>query len=97
MCPLCIVNIAVLATTSSGGVAALVFKTFRRRRQPKEKGQHNENNRTGIRSRSGITAAVGSSAPTASRERKGVDSLPGRVGRRASAHAVAGRREGLRV
>src|SRR5262249_849389 len=97
MCPLCIVNFAVLATTSSGGVAALALKTFRRRGQPKEKGQHNENNRTGIRSRSGVTAAVGGRAPTASREREGVDSRPGRAGRRASADAVAGRREGLRV
>ena len=37
MCPLCIANIAVLATTSSGGVAAFALKTFRSRRQPKEK------------------------------------------------------------
>jgi hypothetical protein len=37
MCPLCIANIAVLATTSSGGAAAVALKTFRSRRQPKGK------------------------------------------------------------
>src|SRR6478736_1994532 len=37
MCPVCIANIAVLATTSSGGVAAIAFKTFRSRRQRKMK------------------------------------------------------------
>src|SRR6266850_4660155 len=40
MCPLCIANIAVLATTSSGGVAAFTLKTFYSRRQPKGKRQH---------------------------------------------------------
>ena len=73
MCPLCIANIAVLATTSSGGVAAFALKTFRSRRQPKEKRQHNENNRAGIRSRSGVSEGVGGCAAAASREREGVD------------------------
>ena len=73
MCPLCIANIAVLATTSSGGVAAFALKTFRSRRQPKGKRQHNENNRAGIKSRSGVSEGVGSCAAAASREREGVD------------------------
>jgi hypothetical protein len=73
MCPLCIANIAVLATTSSGGVAAFTLKTFYSRRQPKGKRQHNENNRAGIKSRSGVSEGVGSSAAAASREREGVD------------------------
>src|SRR3954447_14533531 len=39
MCPMCIANIAVLATTSSGGVAAVALKTFRSRKQGREKTQ----------------------------------------------------------
>src|SRR5947207_6334798 len=97
MCPLCIANIAVLATTSSGGVAALVLKRFCSRRQRKQKKQHNENNRTGIRSRSGVREGVGGCTPTASREREGIDSRPRRAGRGASADAVADHREGLHV
>jgi hypothetical protein len=73
MCPLCIASIAVLATTSGGGVAAFTLKTFRSRRQPKEKRQRNENNRAGIKSRSGVSEGVGSSAAAASREREGVE------------------------
>ena len=97
MCPLCIANIAVLATTSSGGLAAFALKIFRSRRQPNRKGEHYENNRTGIGSRSGISAGVGGRAPTASHEGERINSRPGRAGRRAPADAVAGRGEGLRV
>jgi hypothetical protein len=39
VCPLCIANIAVLGTTSSGGVAALALKTFRSRGQLKQERQ----------------------------------------------------------
>ena len=40
MCPLCIANIAVLATASSGGVAAVALKTFRWKRRLKRNEQH---------------------------------------------------------
>src|SRR5437763_16799037 len=97
MCPLCIANIAVLATTSSGGVAALVLKRLCSRTQPKQKEQHNENNRTGIRSRSGVREGVGGCTPTASREGEGVNSRARRAGRRASAGAMDGSGKGVRV
>src|SRR5262245_37862866 len=97
MCPLCIANIAILASASSGGVVALALKTFRSRRKHKEKGQDNESNRTGIRSRNSVSAGMGDCAPTASCEGKGVNSRPRRVGRRTSADAVAGRGKGLHV
>jgi len=72
MCPVCVANIALLATTSSGGVAALALNIFRNRKQPKEARQQNEKNRTEIKSRSGISEGVGGYAPAASREREGV-------------------------
>src|SRR5215475_5177475 len=95
MCPLCIVNIAVLATASSGGVAAIALKTFRWKREPKGKGQHYENNGTGIRSRSRLSKGVGGCAGSASRKGERVDPGSRRAGGRASSHAVARRREGL--
>src|SRR5215472_9073848 len=97
MCPSCIANIAILATTSSGGVKAIALKTFCSTRQPKEKTQRNENNRAEIRSTGGVTEGVGGSAPAASLEREGVDALPRRAGRRASAHAVVGCGEAVRI
>src|SRR5262249_625179 len=97
MCPLCIANITVLATTSSGGVVAVALKTFRSRRQPKETRQRNENKRAGIRPRSGVSAGVGGCAATTFSERERVDARPRRPGSRAAADAVAARREGLHV
>src|SRR6266511_5116289 len=97
MCPLCIANIAVLATTSSRGVVAIALKTFRSRRRPNEKGQENENNTAGIKSTSGVSEGVGGCAPAASREGEGVDPRPRRACRRASADAVDGCREGVHV
>src|ERR1043165_6200753 len=97
MCPLCIANIAVLATTSSSGAAALALKKFYSRKKHKGKGPDNENNRTGIRSRSGLSAGVGGCASTTAREGEGIDSRAGRVSRRASAYAVAGSGEGVRI
>src|SRR6476469_8569748 len=97
MCPLCIANIAVLVMTSSGGVAAVALKTFRSRREPKEERQYNENNRAGIRSRSRVREGVGRCTSTASREGKGVDSRSRCAGRRASADAVDGGGEGVRI
>src|SRR6476620_6989940 len=97
MSPLCIANIAVLATTSSSGVAAIALKTFRSRREPKEERQHNENIRAGIRSRNRVREGVGKCTPTASREGEGVDSRSRCAGRRASADAVDGGGEGVRI
>ena len=72
MCPVCIANIAVLAT-SSGGVAAIALDTILNGRQSKEEKQHNENERGGIKSKSGVREGVGNGAPAASREREGID------------------------
>src|SRR6188474_3566405 len=97
MCPSCIANIAVLATTSSGGVAAIALKTFCSRRQPNEKRQRNENNKVEIRSKGGVSERVGGGATEPAGEREETDSGSRLAGRRASPDAVAGRRERVRV
>src|SRR6202035_3146835 len=96
MCPLCIANIAALAATSSGGVAALALKIFHKEKQHKEERQKYETGGNGS-TESGVIARMGGGATTAAREGKGVDPRPRRAGRRASADAVGCRGERLRV
>jgi hypothetical protein len=42
MCPLCISNIVILATTSGGGVLALAIKAFGRKNQRSEQQKHDQ-------------------------------------------------------
>src|SRR5689334_11860866 len=100
MCPLCMANAVLLvgsATSGGGVIAVVVSKILRRKRKQRTKEEQNENNRLGIRSRSGVTAGMGECASAASREGEGVDESPGRVGRGASADAVAGCGEEVRI
>ena len=73
MCPSCIANIVVLATTSSGGIAAIALKTFRSGTQPKEKKQRDENNRVEIKTKSGVSEGVGGCAAEVARQGEETD------------------------
>src|ERR1700724_1854532 len=96
MCPLCIANIAVLATTSTGGMTALALKIFHGEKEPNRKGEEYEISRNG-NAQSGVAERMGGCATTTSRKGKGVDSRPRHFGRRASANAVDEGGEELRV
>src|ERR1700730_13050040 len=87
MCPLCIANIAVLATTSTGGMTALALKIFHGGREPDRKGEEYEISKNG-NAHSGIAERMGGCETTTSGEGKGVDPRRRHFGRRASAHAV---------
>src|SRR5215471_993854 len=95
MCPICIANIAVLAATSSGGVAALGLRIFRSEKKQEER-QKYETSRNG-NTESGLIARMGDCTTTATREGEEIDPCPRRAGRRASANAVGRGRKRLRV
>ena len=84
MCPACIANMALVAVgaTSSGGVAAFVFRKFYRNSKPtKTENNQNENQMSRKEKQTDetfdrVTEAVGSCAPETAREGEKADSRP---------------------
>src|ERR1700730_18824834 len=96
MCPLRIANIAILTTTSTGAMSALVLKIFRGEKEPNRKAEEHEISRNG-KVQSGVAERVGGCETTTSCEGKGNDPRRRHFGRRASANAVDECGEELRV
>ena len=106
MCPACIAQLSLVAAgaTSGGGMTAFVFsKFYRSNKQIKTVNNQHEGQRSrkekesGKTSKNFIAEGVGSYAPDTPREGEGVDPRTGRTRRGASADAVDGCEEGVRV
>src|SRR5438477_12728047 len=107
MCPACVASVAMTAAgaTSSGGVVAFALNRLLKKQTNQIRGKQNETKRDGTRNGSErnespqnrVTAGVGGCAPATTREREGVDPCTSRAARQASADAVAGRGDAVRI
>src|SRR5439155_23936360 len=94
MCPVCLGNLALLASgaSSTGGLTAFALGRFLKKKQNK-RGKQNENCKNEIEPQNRVSRGVGSYAPATTREGEGVDPRPRCARCRASADAVGRRGE----